>query len=186
MVTVCVARLVLVVLFDARDGVQPTPPLSSLLPRPALAPQHAVLALPADDRVKRASLDRPSTTDTSRKSRTFAARSRVPAELRLLGLREHVEPPSHVVAVHERAQPDRVAVDRELEGGLDLGVRIPARRGLEVHDSDEANPALQVARKKRRAGTVTASERKRSKNLVSREGHADAVALVTECSVPVT
>src|SRR5216110_2808708 len=65
-----------------------------LSPRPALAPERALLALPPRVRMEHSRLDRPQSSAASRNSRTFAARSRVvpvPVELRLPGLREYVE-----------------------------------------------------------------------------------------------
>ena len=69
--------------------------------------------------------------------RRAIARGPVPVELRHASLREHVEPEAHLVRVGVPEEPGRLAIDRELERGLDLQVRVPAHRGLEVHD-DEA------------------------------------------------
>ena len=58
-------------------------------------------------------------------------------ELRLPGLRQHVEAEAEVLLVSEAVHRGCIAVDRELERGLDLEVRVLPGRGLEV-DHDEA------------------------------------------------
>jgi hypothetical protein len=62
----------------------------------------------------------------------------VAVELRLLGLREDVEPEAEVLLVGQAVHGRRVPVDRELEGGLDREVGVPPSRGLDVHDDRAA------------------------------------------------
>jgi hypothetical protein len=60
-------------------------------------------------------------------ARRAIPRRPVPVQLRHAGLRQHVEPQPHVIAVRELAHRDHVAVDRQLEGRLDLQIGVLPR-----------------------------------------------------------
>src|SRR5437867_6325094 len=121
-------------------------PSTASRPRPALAPKHAVLALPPNDRVKHAGLDRPQHLRHKAEQphvRRAITRRPVPVQFGHTSLCEHIEPQPHVVAVRERAEPDRVAVDRELERGLHLEVCILPGRSLEIDHHEAVGVALE-------------------------------------------
>ena len=77
----------------------------------------------------------------------------VPAELRLLRLRQHVESQPQILLIRQPVHRRRVPVHRELQRGLHLQIRVPPRRGLEVHDDDAARSIAQVSP---RGGTADA------------------------------
>ena len=94
-------------------------------PRPAPAPDRAVLAVPAHPRREDARVDggedlggQPVEPDVGR---AVAGRP-VAVELGLLGLRQHIEAEAEVGLVGQVVHRGRVAVDRQLERGLDLEV----------------------------------------------------------------
>ena len=127
-----------------------------LPPRPARAPELAVLALPPRAGMEHAGLDRlqplrhqPKQPD----ARRAVALRPVAVELRLLRLGQHVEAEPEVLLVSEAIHRRGVAIDGELQRDFDLEVVVLPGGRLEVRDHDAAVAILfdQVERADQRA-----------------------------------
>src|SRR3990172_4331228 len=108
---------------------------------PAAVLVRATLAVPADDGVEGAGGDGvEDLRDQAEEAEVGGAVAGGPVavELGLLGLGQDVEAEPQVLLLSQASHRGRVAVDRELEGGLDLGVGVLPGRRLDAHDDEGA------------------------------------------------